>query len=135
MSRSPCPFWRVRHQVQSLYAKLLRWKMQPVGHPELPLPLNGLFAPAIGEVTCHPIKSIVTFSRFLKVAFFNQILAVAVCLTLRIPSVWYVCCIDLIFVAYAFSPYWFYKEPEIVGQTSSIASAGETLQREMQAGD
>lgn len=130
----PCLFWLIRRQVRDLQAKLLRWKSEPSDWPDANPHLNGLLAPAIGEVTSRPIKSVVTFRRFLKVAFLNQILAVVACLMFRIPAIWFVCLIDFLFVTYSFSPFWFRKEAE-TNHAPAIPPAGDSLPGAMRTGD
>jgi Zn-dependent protease with chaperone function len=110
--KDPCSILKIRRQVRDLYASLQRWKIEANNYPDAPAQLRELAAPTIGEVTGNPIKSIVTFQRYLKVALFNQILAIVVCMALRIPSAWYVCLLDLLMVTYSFSPFWFYKNRE-----------------------
>ncbi len=131
--KSPCAFWRVRRQIRQLHARLERWRAQPSDNTELPAALRQLEAPAIGEVTGEPIRSVVTFRRFLKIAFWNQVLAIMLCLAVRVPSVWYVCCMDFLLVAYSFSPFWFYREP--ARKTWTIPVDGDALQNEAQTGD
>lgn len=114
--KDPCSIFNIRRQIRDIHANLLSWKLEASNYPDAPDQFKDLAAPAIGEVTGNPIKSVVTFQRYLKVALFNQIFAIVVCLALRVPSAWYVCCLDLLMVTYSFSPFWFYKDREVTAE-------------------
>jgi Zn-dependent protease with chaperone function len=122
LPKEPCSLWHINRQFLDLHTKIERWKSQPAEFPDAPPCLSDLSAPAIGEVTSQALKSVVTFGRFVKVALFNQILAIAVCLTLEVPSLWYVCSMNLLALVYTFMPFWFYKDPEQAMQGTSAAT-------------
>ncbi len=129
----PCSFWRISRQARDLCTNLERWKSQPAGYPAASPALRGLSTPAVGEVTSQPVKSVVNLRRFMKVLFFNQVLAIAVCLTLNIPAIWYVCVIDFLALVYAFMPFWFYRDPEVARLVTR--ESGEELQQDLQGRD
>ena len=107
-------FWRLKRLSAGLAEKLEQWKKHAADYPEPGSELAGIAAPPGADVTSHSIRAIVGWGRFMKVAFLNQLLAVAVCGILNIPGTWYVCSINLLAVVSVFAPFLFYKEPSSV---------------------
>lgn len=127
LPKRPYSFWYLKKQSQELQAILERWKSRQAEFPESPSCLRDLSPPALGEVTSQTLKSVVTFGRFVKVATFNLVLAIAVCLMLNVPSLWYVCSINFLALVYTFMPYWFYEDPQqaIQGSHRPLENAAE----------
>jgi Zn-dependent protease with chaperone function len=111
-SRMPCLFWHVRRQALDFYADVSRWKMHPADYPATPSPLENLTAPAIGEVTSASPASRFAIGPFLRLAFWLVLLAAAVCAALRVPAIWYVCCVVVLLRVYESLPFWRYGEPK-----------------------
>jgi hypothetical protein len=107
----------------------------PRDHSEAPSLLASLGAPFLGEVTSQRLKSVISFGRFVKVAAFNLLMAIAACVIFSVPAVWYVCTIVLLAVIYSFSPFWFYKDMEFPALTPSTSNAGFVVQEDSRTGD
>jgi hypothetical protein len=86
--------------------------MHPADYPATPSPLENLTAPAIGEVTSASPASRFAIGPFLRLAFWLVLLAAAVCAALRVPAIWYVCCVVVLLRVYESLPFWRYGEPK-----------------------
>jgi hypothetical protein len=118
----PCRFWEFKKQALELYAEFERWRKEPAEFPEASGPLNELAAPAIGEVTCYPMKYVFGAGRFVKNCFWVMMLGCAAGTVVGVSAIWYVCGIVLLLRVYECLPFWLAREPRRVQQ--AIAEGG-----------
>lgn len=144
-SATPVQIWNLRPQDPStalgskrqcieLPKAIERWRTQTAEYPEVPHQLRELPPPRVGEVTSQRLKAVITFGRFLKVASFSLILAVVVWAVFDLPSLWFVCLLELVATVYSFSPFWFYKETA-EGQFATSPVKGLQVREDLQSGD
>jgi Zn-dependent protease with chaperone function len=123
-SKMPYLFWRAKQQALDFYTAVKRWSEQPSSFPAAPAALRNLPAPAIGEVTGESPTVNFAIGRFLTFTAWMVLLAAAVCTALRVPAIWYVCCIVVLLRVYESLPFWRYREPLAA---SRQAAAAETV--------
>lgn len=108
--QEPCSLWQLDSRMQELYSKLLNWRLR--GQPQqLPLELETLTAPQIGEVTCKTPRETLS----LKIQFTVFLLAgagiwgISSLMGIRSGYLWLTLIIMRIF---EILPYLFYREPK-----------------------
>jgi len=111
LPKDPFAIWGSRRQCIAFAAALERWRSQLEPYPDVQPALAALAATVPGEITNHKLKSAVTMGRFFKVALSCQVLVLVIWIALSLPSVWFVCAVELVVTVYSFSPFWFYREP------------------------
>ena len=126
-SKMPYLFWRAKQQALDFYADVKRWKEQPSSFPEAPAMLGEPPSPTIGEVTGESPSVHFAFRPFLKFAVWMVLLAAAVCAALRVPAIWYVCCVVLLLRVYESLPFWRYRELQPTSPPAIAADAAETV--------
>jgi Zn-dependent protease with chaperone function len=130
----PGAIWPSKKQSVEFHAKLEHWKSLHAEYPDVSTVLSALGSPAAGEVTSHRIKKVINFGRFVKVALFNLVLAVIVCIILNVPAVWFVCLVSLLAVVCSFVPFWFYKERD-EGNDAATSAKNLRVQEDLQSVD
>jgi hypothetical protein len=116
LPRDPWPFWQPRRQSVQLLAALEAWRTNPEDYPEAPPAIAALPAPAIAEVTSRSPRSVVAFTRFLMLSFWNAMLSGAICIMMQVSSgkeIAFICAIPALFLLTSFLPFWMYKEPKL----------------------
>jgi Zn-dependent protease with chaperone function len=134
LPQDPYKIWHSKLQSVEFEAKLQHWKAQPGSFADLPPALRDLAGPTVGEVTSQRLKAAITFGRFLKVLLFKLLLALIFCSVLKIPSLWFICLVELLATVYSFMAFWFFRDSQDPQRPATVAASLQPEQ-DPQTGD